>query len=278
MTTAYHIKPPVMLNVLATLNKHPLDERIVFEEASHTYTIDGSTQGWKSCTGFLHCFFKPFVPDEVIANMMRSPKWPQSKYFGKTPDEIKKQWTDSSSFGTQMHLDIETYYNSLKGDESMFASWSPDQSPEWSMFLDYHERVGSTFEPYRTEWVVFDIYHKIAGSIDMVYKKPDGTLAIYDWKRVEDIKTENRWDHGLGPLAHLPDTNYWHYTVQLNVYKYILERYYDVTVSELALIVIHPSRPTWKRYRLNILTDEMDAMMAARARALESDSDAVVVF
>jgi len=249
-------------SMLSILNKHPLDARIDFEEETHTYTIDGTKEGWLSCTGFLHYFFKPFKPDEVISNMMKSPKWPQSKYFGKTPEEIKKQWTQTSSSGTRMHLDIENYYNQ--------ALESPQESPEWTQFLDYHDKIGSQFEPYRTEWVVFDIEHKIAGSIDMVYKKPDGTLAIYDWKRVEEIRTENRWDHGYGPLAHLPDTNYWHYTIQLNVYKYILERYYGVVVSELALIILHPSNPKWKRLKLNIMTEEVEGMMAARARALVS--------
>jgi len=266
-----------MLQVLASLNKHSLDARIDFEEETHTYTIDGIKEGWLSCTGFLHYFFKPFKPDEVIANMMKSPKWPQSKYFGKTPDEIKTQWTQTSSSGTQMHLDIETFYNKLPGTDTDFSDWSPKESPEWSQFLNYHAKVGSTFEPYRTEWVVFDIQHKIAGSIDMVYKKSDGTLAIYDWKRVEEIRTENKWDHGYGPLAHLPDTNYWHYTIQLNVYKYILERYYGVVISELALIILHPSNPSWKRLKLNIMTEEVEGMMAARARALANPGSGNVV-
>jgi hypothetical protein len=36
----------------------------------------------------------------------------------------------------------------------------------------------SHLKPYRTEWTIYDEELKIAGSIDMVYEKPNGTLAI----------------------------------------------------------------------------------------------------
>ena len=41
-------------------------------------------------------------------------------------------------------------------------------------------------------------------------------------------------------IQHIPDTNYWHYTLQLNIYKYILETKYGFNVKDLHLVVIHP--------------------------------------
>lgn len=293
---------------LAVVNKHPRDDRIQFEEETHTYTIDGTRAGWTSCTGFLHNFFGHFDPDAVIAKMMSSPKWTQSKYYGMTADEIKAQWNAkgkaSSEAGTRMHLDIEHFYNAMPhrlvangklvngkcdysiddGFEGMtLDGWTPAEGTEWSYFLDYQRRHGSHVgRPFRTEWLVFDEEHKVAGSIDMVYMKPDGTLAIYDWKRIEELKTENRFQSGLGPVDHLPDTNYWHYSLQLNVYRYILQKHYGYTVSELALVVLHPGNSSWRVSRLNILDDEVAGMMAARARALAVEgnigSDPIVVF
>ena len=133
-------------------------------------------------------------------------------------------------------------------------------------FLDYQKRYIEPlgYIPFRTEWVVFDECHKVSGSIDMVYKKPDGTLAIYDWKRAEDIKLENRFQSGRGPVSHLPDTNYWQYTIQLNVYRYILQSHYNVTVSELALVILHPSNSSWKVMKLNMLDDVIEEMMKTR--------------
>ena len=113
-------------------------------------------------------------------------------------------------------------------------------------------------------WLVFKEDIKLAGSIDMIYKKPDGTLAIYDWKRAKEIKFENRYQKMTGPLNHLPDTNYWHYSLQLNIYRRILEELYHVTVSELALVVLHPNQTTYKVVRLNMMDEEVEAMMATR--------------
>ena len=265
---------------LAVLNHHDRDDRIQFEEESHTYTIDGARKGWTSCTGFLHNFFGEFNADAVIKKMMSSSKWSSSKYFGMTAAAIKKQWADkgkaSSEAGTRMHLDIEHFYNAtVKADD-----WAPNPGPEWNYFMEYQRQHGSKFVPWRTEWLIFDEEHKIAGSVDMVYMKPDGTLAIYDWKRIEELKTENTFQSGLGPISHLPDTNYWHYSLQLNVYRYILEKHYGFTVSELALVILHPGNTSYRIAKLNMMDDEIGAMLETRARALNlqgNDGSAPVV-
>lgn len=274
---------------LALVNKHPRDDRIEFEEETHTYTIDGMRNGWVSCTGFLHQFFAPFNADATIAKMMASSRWTDSKYYGMTADEIKRQWSDkgkaSSEAGTRMHLDIEHFYNALP------AAWNSDEKKvdvetglqimqeqdnwivaggaEWNYFKEYQTEVGSKFIPFRTEWLVFDEEHQIAGSIDMVYQKPDGTLAIYDWKRIEEVKFENRFQSGLGPVKHLPDTNFWHYSIQLNVYRYILEKHYGYKVSEMALVVLHPTNKTWIVKPIQPMDEEIAQMLKTRSRALE---------
>ena len=267
---------------LAVINKHPRDDHIQFEEESHTYTIHGKREGWTSCTGFLHHFFTPFDADAIIAKMMKSSKWYESKYFGMTPEQIKKQWSDkgalASTAGTRMHLDIERFYNAMPAVEKctytfedgiaglVVDEWVPNPGREWDYFCAYQKEYAAKhgFVPFRTEWLVFDEEHKVAGSIDMVYKKPDGTLAIYDWKRTEELKTENRFQSGLEPVSHLPDTNYWHYTLQLNVYRYILQKHYGVVVSELALVVLHPDNSGWRVSKLNFMDEEVADMMATR--------------
>jgi len=260
---------------LAVKNKHPRDDRISFEEETHTYTIDGEKEGWTSCTGFLHNFFGEFDADAVISKMMASPKWSQSKYYGKTAEEIKKGWSDSgteaSSLGTRMHLDIEHYNNAepvgnLAGDD-----WPPQEGPEWDYFLKFEKkhRKKRGFVPFRTEWLVFKEDIKLAGSIDMVYLKPDGTFAIYDWKRAKEIKYENSYQSGLPPINHLPDTNYWHYSLQLNVYRRVLEELYGATVSEMALVILHPNNESYQVIMLNRMDAEVDAMIEWRRAKLQ---------
>jgi hypothetical protein len=266
---------------LAVKNAHPRDERITFDEETHTYTIDGSREGWSSCTQFIHNFVQEFDADAIIKKMMGSKKWPESKYFGMTPEAIKAQWSNSaneaSTAGTRMHLDIDRYNNAepvgnLAGDE-----WVPNASTEWDFFLAYEEkwRKKNGFIPYRTEWLVFKEDIKLAGSIDMLYKKPDGTIAIYDWKRAKEIKFENRYQKGIGPLSHLDDCNYWHYSLQLNNYRRILEKFYGFTVSELALVILHPNNKSYKIIQLNLMDAEVDAMWDARLKAVQASVNGV---
>jgi hypothetical protein len=43
------------------------------------------------------------------------------------------------------------------------------------------------------------------------------------------------------PLDHLDDCDGSKYYLQLNIYKYILEKYYDINVSYMAVASFHPS-------------------------------------
>jgi len=81
----------------------------------------------------------------------------------------------------------------------------------------------------------------------MIFKKginKDGKeiLDIYDWKRCKEISKTSGFDKWSKNeyLEHIPDTNYWHYSLQLNGYKYILENYYDKLVEDLYLVCLHP--------------------------------------
>jgi hypothetical protein len=41
-------------------------------------------------------------------------------------------------------------------------------------------------------------------------------------------------------ICHLPDSNFWHYALQLNTYKIILERKYEKKIKDLYLVRLHP--------------------------------------
>jgi hypothetical protein len=262
--------------VLATKNKHPRDDHIRFFEPTHTYYIDGSSTNVISCTGFLHTFFPHFDPKATIAKMMRSPKWPQSKYFGKTAIEIETGWSDSgkeaSGLGTAMHLAIEQFLNGALDRIDPAVK----ETPEWQYFMNFWSVHGHDLEPFRMEWEVWSAAHLLCGSIDGVFRrKSDGKIVIYDWKRSKEIKMDNDWEKGHAPLDHLPDSNYWHYSLQLNIYRRILEEHYEKTVSELALVILHPNLPCYKILLLNRMDAEVDAMFAVR-RAAVAAADAMV--
>ena len=271
-------KNPLKWQSLAIKNRHPRDLCIEFDEPTHRYTINGTCKDWISCTGFLHNFFPHFDPDATVKKMMKSPKWPQSKYYGMTADEIKNQWSnsgkDASEAGTAMHLGIEMHHN---GAEHLVEA-PVKETAEWKYFMNYWTEFEKDLEPYRTEWEVWSEEHKLAGSIDMIYRrKSDGRFLIYDWKRSKEIKTTNDYESGYAPVDHLPNTNYWHYTLQLNVYKWFLETFYGLDVAELYLLILHPDNKNYRRLRLNILGDEVKDMLDCRLRALKEKSRSTVL-
>jgi ATP-dependent exoDNAse (exonuclease V) beta subunit len=269
---------PEAWQVLAVRNRHPRDQHIVFDEPTHVYTVKGSNKGYVSVTKFLHCFFPPFNADKIIAKMMASPRWHESKYFGKAAEEIKAEWNASgsaaSSAGTKMHLAIEQFLNEAE-------HLIPDDvrtTTEWSHFMRFWAKHGTDLEPYRLEWEVYVEEIKLAGSIDGVFRrKSDGAFFIYDWKRSKEIKTENPFDHGYAPVDHLPDTNYWHYSLQLNTYRYILENYYGLRIEGMYLVFLHPDFPSFKRVEVSRMEEETEAMIETRRRAVAAGCRQTVV-
>lgn len=233
--------------LLSEKNPHERDSLIVFDEPTHTYTINGE-EGYMSATTFVHSNFTDFNEDEIIRRMMSSKNWVNNKYYPMTADEIKQSWeinrNDAANAGTLMHAMIEDFYNGERELVDML-SIMPVEMKYFKQFRDDYE-MECGLQPYRTEWRVFHEELKIAGTIDMVYQNDDGTLSIVDWKRCRQIKkyvnTCFEQQRSINPaLVDLFDTNYYHYQLQLNIYKHILETKYDMKVKELILVNLHPN-------------------------------------
>ena len=255
-------------DVLCVRNTHERDQNISFQEEGHKYTIHNDLESkYTSVTTWNHEHFPKFDSDKVIDRMMNGRNWnPENKYWGMTKEEIKKMWSDNSSAvsgaGTEMHYEIECFMNNpvlasythkellahYRQGEGEGEDVDTDKtidardSVEWEYFMKFVEET-LDLNPYRTEWTVYDEELKLSGSIDMVYENPDGTLMIYDWKRSKSITKINTYDKFALThcISHLPDSNFWHYSLQLNTYKAILERKYGKKVTDLKLVRLHPN-------------------------------------
>jgi len=272
--------------VLSSRNRHPRDDNIEFFDVGHRYEIK-TDPGIKyvSVTTFNAQHFDHFNADEVIAKMMSGRNWnPQNQYWGKTADQIKRQWADNvstvSGLGTQMHFNIECFMNQdIKPNThaSLMNGSTENTSKEWGYFLEYL-RDHPDRQPYRTEWLIYHEELKLAGAIDMVYQNADGTLDIYDWKRVKEIKMEAhpQWPKfSINPLlGHIPDTNGWHYSLQLNTYKAILEQKYGVRVKNLVLVRMHPDSETYELIPCPDLQAEVAALFQERLDMLSGKEKA----
>jgi ATP-dependent exoDNAse (exonuclease V) beta subunit len=267
--------------ILETFNKIQGDDLLLFDEPTHVYTHTVRDDiKFLSVTTFVHKFFNDFNADVAIEKMMAGRKWnPSHELYGKTPAEIKQLWHDrgveSAELGTILHNNIECFLNNsdLPKDythamllEQYETQRKETESPEWKFFMQYVKDT-PTKVPFRTEWRIYDLNLKLAGSIDMVYKNvDDGSLSIYDWKRSKEIKRENKYEKSkqLG----LPDCNFYHYSLQLNTYKYILEKTYGLKVRDLFLVILHPNNVSYQLIECIDLQTMVAEMMAKRLKTI----------
>jgi len=252
---------------LADKNAHPRDEHISFEEGPHIYTVCGERGTYTSATTWNHKHFSDFDADAIIKTMLKGKKMndPTYKYYGMTADQIKELWrangTEASGAGTKMHNDIEHYFNGLTVEND-------------SIEYAYFQRFVKDFPeltPYRTEWMIYNEDLKISGSIDMVFENPDGTIQIYDWKRCKEIVHEPSFEkYARTPcISHLPDSNFWHYALQLNMYKTILEEKYGKKVTGLYLVCLHPENKYNNYERIQVPTLEVEMKNLVELRKQE---------
>ncbi len=210
-------------------NKHERDGFLHFETESHKYTVNGDF--YKSVTTLIDEQFEQFDADKWAA--IKAPS------LGMTPEEVKEMWRakgeKAACLGTQLHADIESFYLG-------------EPQPTTDSAYDHFRRFAEQYhlQPFRTEWAIYDEASRIAGTLDMLDYQ-NGVFTIYDWKRSNKIvvggtpEKESRWGkRAKAPIAHIPDTTFWHYALQQSAYRYILEKNYGIHVAQCNLVVLHP--------------------------------------
>lgn len=249
--------------MLAVKNAHKRDRKISMHEPTHVYTVAGESN-YTSVTTFIHSFFPHFDADLVIEKMRNGRNWnPDNKYFHLTNDQIKKMWkengVEASALGTKMHEHIENFYNGIPFPPTFVGTREHEL---FQQFYKDHEN----YMPYRTEWMIYSKKYRLSGSIDMIYVDPNDPdkIVIADWKRSKEIKMENKWEKGHGPLSEIDNCNFWHYTLQLNIYKMILEANYGKKVSGMFLVILHPNQEKYIKIDIPTRVDLVLKMLATR--------------
>lgn len=262
---------PGTIDYLYWKNYHDRDRNVEFEEGPHIYTISGHPRGEStSVTTWIHKHFSDFNAEEVATRIVNSARWkndPNYKYYQISKENMIEMWKKngetSSISGTKLHNDIEKYFNEMEVD---------NDSIEYKYFLKFREDF-KELKPFRTEWMVYHEELKLVGSIDMIYEDNDGKLYIYDWKRSKEITYDSQYNkYAKTPcISHLPDTNFWHYSLQLNTYRRIIQEKYGKEVIGLYLVRFHPddAYKTYERIKVEIMNDVMDNLFELRKKELE---------
>ena len=110
---------------LEKINNHIRDNRIDFDELNHTYTIDKKFQAI-SVTQLVNKFFPEFDKEYWAEK--------ESKKTGIKKEKILNKWRElgekARNLGTELHSQIENYYNSLKYEKSR----------EFEKFINFHDK------------------------------------------------------------------------------------------------------------------------------------------
>lgn len=243
------------MNNFNSANSHVRDSRIFFDEASHTYTHNGLV--FKSVTTIVEECFEQFDADY----------WSKKKApsLGMTPQEVMDMWArkgeEARNLGTQLHHKIERHYLGLQntGDDT------------YRLFEQFTETHKLT--PYRTEWAIYDEESGTAGTLDFLNFQ-NGEFTIYDWKRSNKIivngepEKYNKWNkRALSPIDHVYDTTYWHYALQVSIYRYILEKNYGINVSNSKLAIFHPDNGRPYVIDIPYMRDEVIAVLNNRKKS-----------
>jgi len=247
--------------MLSELNPHVRDKDISMNAETHTYTVKGKAYRGSVST-FLKLFFSKFDEKLAITNILKSKNInnPTYEYYGMNYEQIKKHWENGKNLGTELHSYIEDYFN---GKERI------NNTVEYSYFKNFI-RDYPNFIPYRTEFMIYHEQLRLVGCVDMLCIKPNGHFTLLDWKRSKriDAYSFNNKCSTFPGLTHIPDCNFYHYTFQLNIYKYILETCYDMIIDEMYMVVFHPNNTNYKIYVINTLQNEMNIIMDYRSKNL----------
>ena len=271
--------PPQLLR-LERENAHERDARVRFDEQAHVYFVNGVRYP-TSVSGVVHEHFPHFDATATIETYYE--RWKDDKNSKYNPlinylvgvlgfdddtvkDQISNLWSSSgkqaSAAGTNTHFQIEMCLNEEEHVKD---------TPEFQQFLRWKD-THPTWVPYRAEWSIFAEKELLCGQIDSIWKDTtDGTLHMVDWKRVIELKMiAFKFERGYEPFINMHNTNYYHYVVQQNCYAWMLKTYYNVEVSSLALVQVHPSIDNFIEWPLPFVYDKIDIVMERRRQRVDA--------
>lgn len=185
---------------------------ILFDEATHTYTVDGEPR--ESVSHYIARHKQPF-PKEFIAEKT-------AKRDRREVEDVLKEWELKGrlarEYGSAIHSALELWINHGVMTEQTHLKGIVDKFIELGI-------------EGKSEVVVYD--DELAGTIDLVEIVGEKRAKIVDFKTNGDLYKKGK--KMLPPYEHLTDSPIDTYTLQLSLYKRMLE-YHGWTVEEMSIL------------------------------------------
>ena len=206
-----------------------LNKDIQLVEPGHKYTLPNNPKiKFRSVTEIVGDFFEPFDKNAVAERLVSS----HPKYRMMTVKDLISMWDAKRDFGTKIHNEIETCLNDSNYPDKLDI-YQFDVKTRYA--LDWLKQFDLKYDlDIYPEIIVYSSEINIAGSIDvLLYNKNTDSYAIIDWKTSNKIdKKSYNNKKGIHPITkELHDCKFVHYSFQLSFYRYILEEYYGLNIS-----------------------------------------------
>jgi len=266
------------------------DGDVIFQEEGHIYRYAKETPEEaakhppiKSVTKVIHHYFHPFDEARMAkrkAHLTDLP--PGDDYYDKTEAEVIEMWAMDRALGKEMHYNAECMPNIMAY-----------QHETWEMkmlarFFSQHPYL----VPLRTEKILREYEHRIAGSCDLLCKdlRYPGAYYVIDYKRCREIRKEGycecrrsylgpgNWKceemngvactrYGTHPAtAKMQDCNFSHYTIQLNLYRWLFELTENMLISGQALLVLNPKQTDYVLHEVPLVPEVIFEILEDRKR------------
>jgi len=230
--------------------RYEQDAYIDFEPYEHIYIYKGR-QRLLPVSSLVGYFFEEFNALAVAERQWQNKGIP----IDKNLEQWDRNGAMASEVGTFVHAQTENFFRDgtfetvypfcYNGQTEMISV-----EKEKQYFLQFVSDYAIT--PYRQEWPVYDTILNVAGTIDLICQESDGTFTIYDWKRsskVVNFMGQPITEGFNGKMSlngiNLPDTPFYHYCLQQNLYRYMLETHYGIRVRAMNLVVLCASYPSY---------------------------------
>lgn len=186
--------------------KYSNDGLVCFDELSHTY-FKGDKQ-LLSVTSFINRYKNKFDSDYHSKRIALK--------RGISQEEVLKEWKYkadlSTTMGTFIHKIFENYALELPYSNS--GTYAKE-----AIAIKFIDEVFKTerLTPIGSEIIVYNDY--LAGQIDNLSKDKNGNIYILDYKTNSEIGKNNYGKQMLNELSIVPDCAFYHYCLQLGIYK-----------------------------------------------------------
>lgn len=275
-----------------------LNGKMAFNDAFHRYwDITDESKKYISVTTLIERYGQPFLEkfwskykalQKIAPNafqtekksLLLTKKWNNKildvygiseKEFKKTTEDILNEWKknneEACKRGTKIHADIEnSFYKDPNNSElRKFVKGGKFVCKKDYTDLDLEYGVYPEYLIYRES---DDGILLLAGQIDLIIKKGNH-ITIVDHKSNGRIDTQGVYDPATKsvtkmkyPLSKLPDTNFWHYTMQLSTYAWMLQKLNPNFIIDDLILNHYDHEGNNRLYHCEYLKNEVERMLA----------------